>query len=138
MQWPAQVRQYLQQQVAVQLRQRPADDWFDLQEVGRVCARLDDDIVRLLHDEQHTVRLNRSSKMNLFALAIGERGLPEGGRCKRDRGQLTPPMFPRYPDLYRQDCTGPVWRKGFAGSSPGFPAPSSGCPPRAAVQREHN
>src|SRR6201996_6407732 len=47
-------------------------------------------------DEQRAVWLNRSSKMNLFTLAIGKRGLPKGGRCKRDRGQLTPPTFPHH------------------------------------------
>src|SRR5215469_6094678 len=114
MQLSAKVRKDLQQQVAVDVGQRTADDVIDFEDVSGVGARLDDDVLRLSDDEQGAVRLNRSSEMNLFTLAVGKRSLPESGRCKRDRGQLTPLMFPRHPVLCCQVYTGRVWRKGFA------------------------
>ena len=90
MQRSTEMRQDLQEQVAVELGQRTADDRIDVEKLGRVGAGLDDDVVRLLHDEQHAMRLNGACQMDLFTLANRKRRLPERGRRKRDGSQQTP------------------------------------------------
>src|SRR5262249_15986754 len=80
----AKMRQYLQQEIAVEFRQWTADDRVDLQELGSVGARLNDNVIGLTHGKQHAVRLDRPGQMNLLALAIRERGLTKCGRRKRD------------------------------------------------------
>ena len=60
MQRPIEMWQDFQEKVAVQFRQRTADDGGNLQPRARVGASLNDHIVGFPHHEQHAVGLDRS------------------------------------------------------------------------------
>ena len=68
-------------EIAAKIFQSPADDISGkAKEVGSVRARLDNDKVRLAHDDQCAMRLNRSCELDLFPLTIGEVCLSKGWR----------------------------------------------------------
>jgi hypothetical protein len=60
---------------------------------GGVITALDDGLIRLPHQQQGAVRLNRASEMDRLSFAIRKVCLSEGGRRVRTVGQIKPPQI---------------------------------------------
>jgi hypothetical protein len=77
-------------QIAFEMFERPAYNWGRKTEKAFcIGARLNDDQIRLAEQKQDTVGLYRAGQMNLFPLAVGQVGLPEGRSRKTKCNQIT-------------------------------------------------
>ena len=85
------------QQIAIEIGERHADDLLQIEEFGGVGAGLDNTMIGFADDQQGAVGLNRAREMNLFAFAVRKIGRSERGGSERMQRQFRPLGFPRRP-----------------------------------------
>lgn len=76
------MRQDLDQQIAVDLGERNAEHASEIQKFRGVGAGLDDAMIRLADDQKRAMRLDRAGEVDLFTFAIRKIGGPECGAAR--------------------------------------------------------
>ena len=85
------------QQIAIEIGERHADNLLQIEEFGSVGAGLDDAMIGFADDQQGAVGLNRAREMNLFPFAVRKIGFSERWGSERMQRQFRPLGFPRRP-----------------------------------------
>jgi len=91
------MRQDTNEQIAIEIGERHADNLLQIEEFGGIGAGLDDAMIGFADNQQGAVRLNRAREMNLFAFAVRKIGLSERRGSERMQRQFRPLGFPRRP-----------------------------------------
>ena len=97
----------LDQQIAIEIGERHADDLLQIEEFRGVRAGLNDAMIGLTDNQQGAVGLNRAREMNLFPFAVRKISFSERWGSERVQRQIRPlGWFPRRPTPYLRDRNG--------------------------------